>query len=415
VHRLRGDEFFLVALIVLNVLLLFGLLPDWGRIVSAAAVALILVSVLLLLSPSRLIFGKRTSWWDALLLLAFLLIDAPLVRTIFLCGSEIATAFASGAVIMIVLGFLILPRGERSLLARFGLKGWRERMLILAFELLFLVTLFSLALTWQELAMSPLPAMLLALGALWALHRHRQHAHPMSVFSILAIAGLFLLRYLTDGIALLRGFALLRNALQSSLDFTNAGFANILLFLLLLIAYVALLLLPIYMWYKTYRLHTRPAHEHERTHHPDLPGWLLALVCTSLSAALILRVFSLIPEMPLFGAALRASPFSAANPEILLVLLGCLFSALLVLSVSRKIRHVLMTGLFIGLLLFLAFYVYVSFTATLRYALAETLTLFMSASIVNLFCGAWLLLILIAQLVFLVFGYLGFVYELARD
>ncbi len=196
----------------------------------------------------------------------------------------------------------------------------------------------------------------------------------------------------------------------------GASLARLLLYLLNTAGILFLLILPAYIWYKAFRMATRPEGEHESAHYPRLPAWLTALGISSIAAFLLAPAFSVrsISSSGLVGVDLQTQAIAAA-PLWLVLLLALLFAAALLLCRSERRRIWLMAPLFVASILFFGLYILKFFLSSVAYHVREGILLFRTAGPADLFIGLWILTFLAINLLFYVFGFFSFVYELVRD
>lgn len=196
----------------------------------------------------------------------------------------------------------------------------------------------------------------------------------------------------------------------------TANAAIILLYCLNVVGILTLLTLPAYIWYKAFRIRTRPEGEAEHLHHPRLQGWLISLCLTSIAAFLLAPTFSLqrVRDASLVGVDLQTRTLSVADPLMAAGLLVLLFVVFGVIS-TFPLRKYLMALLFYAGILFFGYYTLLFFLATVGYYLREAATLLRQATASSLFLGAWLFAFLVINLLFYVFGYFSFVYEAHRE
>ncbi len=201
----------------------------------------------------------------------------------------------------------------------------------------------------------------------------------------------------------------------------QANAAFVLLYALNALGLLVLLGLPAYIWYKSYRIRTRPDDEDERKHHPSLPAWAVALSLASVASFLLAPAFSMkgLDAGGLIGVDLQTHAIATAQPLLYAGILLGSFAALLLLGSWRRLKGYLMALLFLGGILFFGAYTLTFFLATVKYYLVTTVSLFAEAvrnsSPGDLFIVCWLLLFLAINLFFYIFGFFSFVYETQRD
>lgn len=189
------------------------------------------------------------------------------------------------------------------------------------------------------------------------------------------------------------------------------------LYLLNAIGILFLLLLPAYIWYKAFRIATRESHIDEQTYHPQLPRIIISLGITSIFAFLIAPAFkiSTLASKTLIGVDMQTQAIIFPNPLILLIALATLFILFLGLSLNEWLKKYLMVPLFISAIIFFGIYIFRFFMSSVTYYLREGLSLLLTANVGSLFIGIWLFFFLMINLLFYVFGFFSFIYELVRD
>ncbi len=174
-----------------------------------------------------------------------------------------------------------------------------------------------------------------------------------------------------------------------------------------------LLALPAYIWYKVFKLRTREDHEAEHDHHPILPGWLIALSFSGIAAFLATPAFTItkITSEALIGVDVQTHSITTGHPGLWLFAFLVLFLVLLFASFSKHAKNLLMAALFGTSILFFGVYTYHFFMATITYYLREGISLFGAGSWSLIYLACILLLFLLINLLFYVFGFLSFIYE----
>lgn len=189
------------------------------------------------------------------------------------------------------------------------------------------------------------------------------------------------------------------------------------LYLLNVFGILFLLILPAYIWYKAFRIGTRERNVAESEHHPDLPALLSALGLASITAFLVAPAFAVkgISTATLVGVDLQTRAITASNPLLLFVILLGAFLLLTLFGISKVVRNWLMAPLFITSILFFGLYTFQYFLSTVSYHLREGVLLFQSTDAATLFIGLWIFTFLVINLLFYIFGFVSFAYELLRD
>lgn len=191
--------------------------------------------------------------------------------------------------------------------------------------------------------------------------------------------------------------------------------AVLLLYILNAVGIVALLGLPAYIWYKTFRI--RNAEKEGHRHHPQLPGWSIAVLLSGIGGFLAAPAFRMtsITGSTIIGVDLQTMPIAAAEPAVVAALI--LGGAIIVLALSflRRIREYLMAALFVTSLIFLGVYSYHFFMATCIYYIREGWTMLIAGTATSLFIAAWLFLFFTINILFYAFGFFGFLYETLRE
>lgn len=323
----------------------------------------------------------------------------------------------------------------------------------------FFVLLFNLVVEWLAIAIdAPLAMTGLAVYALIAIkfyHQTKQHLDEEELLSrianfgtnflkefallftkketvLLGVSGMLVLHLLVDIgtflIPYVTGFVdplyfghlgaghtpLPQLLLQSWNGNLMTGLARAALYTLNVIGLLALFGLPAYIWYKVFRIRTRPEGEAEQHHYPSLPGWLIALCLTGITAFLATPAFALrrVMNETVIGVDLQTRLLTTMPPLWMLWIPALLF---LLLTRQPELKKWLMALLFGASILFFATYIYQYFMATVQYYIVEGVRLFTTPGVTNLLLGFLFILLLALNLLFYTIGFLGYVYEAVRD
>ncbi len=181
---------------------------------------------------------------------------------------------------------------------------------------------------------------------------------------------------------------------------------------------LTLLLLPAYIWYKAFRMATRRQHEPEEDHHPQLPSWIVGLCAAGIAAFLSAPAFAVrtLTGERLVGVDLATQPIASSDPLLVAsLILGfglLLFLVHLAAGRDAPLRDWLMTPLFLAAIGFFSLYIFRFFISAATYHLREGLSLLGGPDVSSLFLGFGFLLFLVLNLLFYVFGFVSFLYEL---
>ena len=197
----------------------------------------------------------------------------------------------------------------------------------------------------------------------------------------------------------------------------SADIALTLLYILNVAGILALFLLPVYIWYKAFKIRTRKEDEDETVHHPRLPAWLVSLSLTAMTTVLLVPAFNLsqVKDSSLVGVDLQTRVISTANPVLTAALLFSFFVIFYLFHFLPRLRIWFMAGLFYATIGFFGYYILLFFLAAVSYYIRESIGLLSAATAVDIFLSLWLFILLIINLLFYVFSYMSFVYEAHRE
>ncbi len=388
--------------------------------------------------------------------------NAATIETVsFLIGTGLLIVFG----IVAALRFRVHETSALSVIHEHGeLKGAthasKRTASVLLVIAVFFVILFNLVVEWLAIAIdAPLIMTGLLFYLLVAIQFHKQTHHRLEEGSLLAriggfgtnflkdfatlftrkktvllgLSGLLVLHLLVDiGIFLIPYVTSLHDALyfghlgaghehlpaliaQSWTGTPATDAATIGVYALNTLGILALLALPAYIWYKTFRLRTRSEHEREEDHYPSLPGWLVALALAGITAYLVTPAFRLtqITSSVLIGADLRTLPVQGTLPSLVPPLI--VFVLVLALSLEPHAKKWLMALLLVTSITFFGVYIYNFFMATVGYYIQEGVRVFTSGSPPLMAVGIVLVLFLVLNLLFYIFGFGSYLYESVRD
>jgi len=382
-------------------------------------------------------------------------------------------SFLVGAALLLILGLwaaLRFPVRKPSVLEVISEDGVPKgtghatiRVLAVLFVMTaFFVLLFNLVVEWLAIAVdAPLAMTGLAAYALIAIRFHLRHHRGLDTGDLisrignfgngfvrkfgklftawrtvpLGLSGLLVLHLLVDvGALVLPSIIGLRDILyfgqlsgehaplytllagQLTVFWTqNAALA--LLYLLNAAGIIFLLVLPAYIWYKAFRIATRSENEREEDYHPHLPGWFTSLGIASTVAYLVAPAYRIVSirSANLVGVDLQTHAIATAQPGMTAVVLLGLFAILLIATRRERANKFLMATLFLAALLFFGVYILEYFLSSVAYHLQEGTHLIQEHGASSIILAGILLVFLAINLLFYVFGYFSFTYELWRD